>query len=66
MTKVSIIIPMYNEERYIGRCLDSLLTQTEKDFEIILIDDGSTDESIHIAKKYENKCMLTILEQQHG
>lgn len=66
MTKVSIIIPMYNEQRYIGRCLDSLLTQTEKDFEIILIDDGSHDNSIAIAKTYENSWSLTILEQQHG
>jgi glycosyltransferase involved in cell wall biosynthesis len=58
---VSIIIPMRNESRYIARCLDSLNNQTYKDFEIILIDDGSTDNTIEIASKYDAK----ILKQQH-
>lgn len=66
MSQISVIIPMYNEEKYIGRCLDSLLEQTEKDFEVILIDDGSTDKSKEIAGKYDDKLPLTILEQQHG
>lgn len=57
---------MYNEERYIWRCLDSLIAQTRKDFEVILIDDGSSDKSIAIASAYKEKMDLTILEQQHG
>lgn len=57
---------MYNEERYIARCLDSLLEQTEKDFEVILIDDGSKDSSIAIAEDYKHRLDLTILQQQHG
>lgn len=61
MTKVSIIIPMYNESRYIARCLDSLNNQTYKDFEIILIDDGSVDNTVEIASRYDVK----ILKQQH-
>jgi glycosyltransferase involved in cell wall biosynthesis len=50
MYKISIIIPMYNESRYIKRCLDSLKNQTYNDFEIILIDDGSKDNTIDIAR----------------
>ncbi|MEI7563969.1 MAG: glycosyltransferase family A protein [bacterium] len=60
--KTSVIIPMYNESRYIGRCLDSLLSQSYKDFEVVLIDDGSTDHTIEIAQKYD----VIILQQQHG
>lgn len=45
MDKISIIIPVYNVEKYINRCIDSLLEQTYKNIEIILIDDGSTDQS---------------------
>ena len=50
--KVSIIIPVYNAEKYISKCLDSILNQTEKDFEIIIIDDGSQDRSLERCKYY--------------
>lgn len=53
--KVSIIVPFYNTQEYLGRCLDSIVSQTFKDYEVILIDDGSTDHSYKIAKKYKNK-----------
>lgn len=62
---ISIIIPMYNEQRYIARCLDSLKHQTYKDFEIILIDDGSKDATVKIAEWYKNIFDLTILHQKH-
>ena len=65
MTKISIIIPMYNEERYIWRCLESLKEQTLKDFEVILIDDGSKDKTVEIAQSFEKDFQLTILEQKH-
>ncbi len=65
MYKVSIVIPMYNESKYIDRCLSSLKKQSYKNFEIILIDDWSTDNSIKIAKKYQKKLKLTILKQKH-
>ncbi|MBD3879797.1 MAG: glycosyltransferase [Quinella sp. 1Q5] len=52
MIKVSVIIPLYNAERYIGECLDSLLAQTLKDFEVIIVDDCSTDSSLDIADSY--------------
>jgi glycosyltransferase involved in cell wall biosynthesis len=49
---VSIIVPVYNVERYLERCIDSLLRQTLDDFEILLINDGSTDASLSIAERY--------------
>lgn len=50
--KVSIIVPVYNVEEYLGECVDSLLGQTLKDIEILLIDDGSTDSSGAMCDKY--------------
>lgn len=55
MDKISIIIPVYNVEKYINRCIDSLLNQTYKNIEIILIDDGSTDNSGKQCDIYEKK-----------
>lgn len=49
---VSLIIPCYNSERYIGRCLESVLSQSEKDIELILVNDGSTDKSSNIIEQY--------------
>lgn len=51
-TKLSIIIPIYNTEKYLGKCLDSILAQTFGDFEVICIDDGSTDNSSEILTEY--------------
>lgn len=53
--KISVIIPMYNVENYVGECLDSLLAQTFKDFEVIIVDDCSTDDSRGIVKGYRPK-----------
>lgn len=53
--QISIIIPVYNVDKYINRCIDSILKQTYKDFEIILIDDGSKDTSLKKIKQYEKK-----------
>ena len=55
MEKVSIIVPNYNTEQYIGRCIESLVNQTYKNIEIIIVDDKSNDESLKIIKKYEEK-----------
>lgn len=49
---VSIIIPMYNSEKYIADCLDSILAQTFDDYEVIVVDDASTDSSRDIVKSY--------------
>lgn len=61
---ISIIIPTFNEESVIGNCLDSLFGQTAKDFEIILIDDGSVDRTLEVVKKYNDQ--ITSLSQKHG
>jgi glycosyltransferase involved in cell wall biosynthesis len=52
MPAVSVIVTSYNIERYLGECLDSLLAQTLQDLEIIVVDDGSTDSSPEIVKRY--------------
>lgn len=53
--KISIIVPAYNEEKYISRCLDSILAQTFSDFEVICVDDGSTDNTFTILTEYSEK-----------
>jgi glycosyltransferase involved in cell wall biosynthesis len=52
MSKVSVIIPVYNTEKYLKKCLDSVCNQTLSDIEIICIDDCSTDNSLSILKEY--------------
>ena len=58
MPKVSIIVPVYNEEEYVFTCLDSLINQTLDDIEIVLIDDNSTDNSLNILLDYARKYLL--------
>ena len=52
MPKVSIIVPVYNTEKYLAKCLDSIIMQTLEEIEIICIDDGSTDDSSRILDRY--------------
>ena len=68
MSKVSIIVPFYNVEGYMEKCLDSLVNQTLDDIEIILVNDGSKDTSIDIAKKYikEYPKKIVYLEKENG
>lgn len=64
--KVSVIIPVYNVERYLDESLQSILDQTLKDIEIICINDGSTDHSMHILQKYADMdCRITIIDQEN-
>lgn len=60
---VTVIIPTYNREKTIGRAIDSILNQTYKDIEIIVIDDGSSDGTIEVLKKYGEK--VRVLTQSH-
>ena len=55
MKKISIIIPVYNTAKYLKRCFDSVLAQSYKDFEMVIINDGSTDNSEQIINEYKNK-----------
>lgn len=64
MKKISCIVPVYNVEKHLSKCLDSILSQTFNDFEIIIIDDGSTDNSGDILDKYyNNNQQCTIIHQ---
>ena len=53
--KVSIVVPAYNVEKYIGRCIESIIAQTHKNLEIIIVDDGSKDNTGNVVKEYEKK-----------
>ena len=67
MEKVSIIIPVYNVEKYLKKCLDSITNQSYKNLEIIIIDDGSTDNSLEIAKGFEkNDSRIKLLTQKNS
>ena len=66
--KLSIIVPVYKVEEYLGECVDSLLSQTIDDYEIILVDDGSPDNSGKIADEYAavNPDMIRVLHIDNG
>src|SRR5690606_15785652 len=53
--KVSVVIPVYNAERHLRKCLDSVLNQNYSEYEVLIIDDGSTDNSLEIADEYSGK-----------
>ena len=61
---ISVIIPIYNVEKYLKRCLDSVICQKNISQEIILVDDGSTDSSVHICDEYAAKHTYLILDRQ--
>ncbi|MEJ2647390.1 MAG: glycosyltransferase family A protein [Sedimentisphaerales bacterium] len=65
MSQISVIIPLYNKEKYIKRALDSVFAQTYQDFEVIVIDDGSTDEGAQIVRSYNDK-RLRLIEQANA
>ena len=64
--KISAIVPVYNSENYVGRCIESVLSQTYQDWELILVDDGSIDKSLKILKDYEKKdCRIKVIHQEN-
>jgi glycosyltransferase involved in cell wall biosynthesis len=66
---VSVIIPVYNAEKYIAECLESVLNQTWKDIEIIIVDNNSTDNSLEILNRYKDKysnCITLLTETKQG
>lgn len=65
--KVSVILPIYNSEKYLKKCLDSLVKQTLKDIEIICINDGSEDNSLEILREYASKDnRFIVIEQENS
>lgn len=66
MAEISVIVPVYNSERYIKRCVDSILAQTFQDFELILLDDGSTDQSGRLCDDYaEQDSRIRVIHQKN-
>lgn len=66
--EVSVIIPVYNAETWLSRCIDSILCQTFSDFELILVDDGSNDSSLDIMKHYaqSDKRIVCVFAKKNG
>ena len=65
--KISVIVPVYNAERYLHRCIDSILAQTFTDFEVLLIDDGSKDKSGEICDEYAKKDIrVKVFHKENG
>lgn len=65
--KISVIVPVYNVEKYLRRCIDSILAQTFTDFEVLLIDDGSTDTSGNICDEYAEKDpRIRVFHKENG
>lgn len=64
---IAVIVPVYNTEKYLRQCLDSLLNQTYKDFEVICVNDGSTDSSGSILEEYSNKDKrIKVIHKNNG
>jgi glycosyltransferase involved in cell wall biosynthesis len=66
MPLFSVIVPIYNIEDYVGMCIDSILSQTFTDFEVILVDDGSTDKSGGICDSYRDSRIIIIQKENGG
>ena len=63
---LSIVVPIYNVEKYLDQCLGSITNQSKKDIEIICINDGSTDSSLEILQKYANlDKRIIVLDKQN-
>lgn len=64
---ISVIVPVYNVERFLPKCIESILKQSYKNLELILVDDGSSDKSFEICKQYEQKdSRVVVIGQQNG
>jgi glycosyltransferase involved in cell wall biosynthesis len=66
MPKISIILPVYNSEKYVAASIESILNQTYHDYEFIIIDDGSTDSSLHVVKSFMDPRIRLIKKSNSG
>ena len=66
MTDISVIVPIYNAEKYLNKCIKSLINQTKKELEFILVNDGSTDSSEEIIKSYKDKRIKYYKNENQG
>ena len=66
MTFFSVIIPLYNKENYIEETIKSVLNQSFNDFEVIIVDDGSTDDSLKLASQLQNSKITIITQKNQG
>ncbi len=65
--KISVVVPVYNASQYLPKCIESILSQSFQDFELILVNDGSTDDSLDICKKYEKfDDRIIVVSQTNG
>lgn len=65
--KISAIVPVYNTEKLVGRCIESVLAQSFPDWELILVDDGSRDGSLNVLREYEKKdTRLKVIHQENA
>ena len=64
--KISVIIPVYNVDKYIGQCLDSIVNQTYKNLEIIIVNDGTKDNSMRVVEKYLSDKRIKIINKENG
>ena len=65
MKLISIVVPIYNVENYLRECLDSIKNQTYKNFECIMVNDGSTDSSQQIAEEYLTDSRFKLINQSN-
>ena len=66
MPKISVIVPVYNVEKYIEKCLNSLINQTLEEIEIIIVNDGSTDKTQQILEEFQKKPTEIFLDFSVG
>lgn len=64
---VSIVVPMFNSQKYIKECVESIINQTYKDIQLIIVDDGSTDDSLKLCKEFQKRdCRITVIEESNS
>lgn len=63
---ISVVVPVYNVEKYLGKCVESILAQSLDDFELLLVNDASTDDSLRTARRFESDPRVKVLNKPHG